>query len=106
MNTALDLFVAHDIDLRILSLPEGIDPFDFLMEHGGEEFQKMVDEAPDAIAHKILTETRGLDLVNDTHQANLALENILMTLAKVPARLIAATHGTAFKLTPAIHGAT
>ena len=89
MNTALDLFVAHDIDLRILSLPQGLDPFDYLMEHGGAEFQKMVDEAPDAIAHKILTETRGLDLVNDTHRANLALENILMTLAKVPARLIA-----------------
>ena len=89
MNTVLDLFVAHDIDLRILSLPEGVDPFDFLMSNGGPPFQEMVDGAPDAIAHKILVETRGIDLVNDTHRANQALENILATLAKIPASLIA-----------------
>jgi len=89
MNSVLDLFVAHDIDLRILSLPRGADPFDFLMEHGGTAFQEMVQKAPDAIAHKILYETQGVDLVNDTHRSNLALENILKTLANVPASLIA-----------------
>ena len=89
MNTVLDLFVAHDIDLRILSLPQGDDPFDFLMNNGGEPFQELVDNAPDAIAHKILVETNGIDLVNDSHHANQALENILSTLAKIPASLIA-----------------
>ena len=89
MNSVLDLFVANDIDLRILSLPEGLDPFDFLMENGGQPFQTMVDNAPDAIAHKIIVETRGIDLVNDTHRANHALENVLKTLAQVPASLIA-----------------
>jgi DNA primase len=89
MNTVLDLFVKHDIDLRILSLPEGLDPFDYLMANGGQPFQAMVDKAPDAIAHKIIVETRGVDLVNDTHRANQALENILKTLANVPASLIA-----------------
>ena len=89
MNTVLDLFVAHDIDLRILSLPEGDDPSDFLMTNGGGPFQEMVDSAPDAIAHKILVETNGIDLVNDSHRANQALENILSTLAKIPASLIA-----------------
>ncbi len=89
MNTVLDLFVAHDIDLRILSLPEGLDPFDFLMANGGERFQELVDRAPDAIAHKIMIETRGIDLVHDSHRANQALENILKTLANVPASLIA-----------------
>jgi len=89
MNTVLDLFVAHDIDLRILSLPEGVDPFDFLVKNGGQPFQAMVEQAPDAIAHKIFIETKGIDLVNDSHQANQALENILSTLARVPASLIA-----------------
>lgn len=88
MNKALDLFVANDIDLRILSLPQGLDPFDFLMENGGDAFQAMIDSAPDAIAHKILVETKGIDLVNDTHRANQALENVLKTLAKIPAKLI------------------
>ena len=84
MNTVLDLFVAHDVDLRILSLPDELDPFDFLMAEGGGAFQALVDKAPDAIAHKILVETRGVDLVNDTHRSNQALENILKTLANIP----------------------
>lgn len=88
-NEVLNLFVTHDIDLRILSLPEGVDPFDFLMEHGSAPFQEMVDKAPDAIAHKILIETEGVDLVHDTHRANQALENILKTLANVPSDVIA-----------------
>ena len=88
MNTVLDLFVAHDIDLRILSLPDGLDPFDFLMAEGGEAFQALVDKAPDAIAHKILVETRGVDLVNDSHRSNQALENILRTLASIPKTVI------------------
>ncbi len=83
-NEILDLFVAQDIDLRILTLPEGADPFDVLMQQGGEAFQTLVDDAPDAMLHKIQSETRGIDLVNDTHRANQALERILTTLAKTP----------------------
>ena len=84
----LDLFVAHDVDLRILTLPEGLDPFDYLLENGAEPFQAMIDTAPDAIAHKVLKETQGVDLVHDTHRANQALENILKTIARTPAALL------------------
>jgi len=84
----LDLFVAHDVDLRILTLPEGLDPFDYLLENGAEPFQAMIDTAPDAIAHKILKETAGVDLVHDTHRSNIALENILKTLARTPAAML------------------
>lgn len=91
MNNVLDLFVAHDIDLRILSLPEGLDPFDYLMENDGDAFQAMVDSAPDAIAHKILVETRGIDLVNETQRANMALENVLSTLARIPSSVVQAS---------------
>ena len=87
-NEMLDLFVAHDVDLRILTLPEGLDPFDYLLENGAEPFQAMIDSAPDAIAHKVLKETFGVDLVHDTHRANQALENILKTIARTPAALL------------------
>ncbi len=88
-NEILDLFVAQDVDLRVLSLPKGLDPFDFFQTHGAEKFQELVQTAPDAVAHKIITETVGVDLVNDTHRANQALESILKTLAAVPAKLFA-----------------
>ena len=83
-NEILDLFVAQDVDLRILSLPEGADPFDFIRDNGAQAFQTLVDGANDAIAHKINQETRGVDLINDTHAANQALESILKTLARIP----------------------
>ncbi len=90
-NQILDLFVAQDMDLRILSLPDGFDPFDYVQQKGAEAFQSQVDQAPDALAHKINIETRGIDLVNQTHAANQALENILKTVAQTPASAIAAS---------------
>ena len=88
-NQILDIFVAQDMDLRILSLPEGLDPFDYVQTQGADAFQSLVDAAPDALAHKINIETTGVDLINDTHAANNALENILKTIAQVPAKEIA-----------------
>ena len=90
-NEVLDLFVTNDVDLRILTLPEGQDPFDLCMNQGGEAFQALVDAAPDAISHRIRVETAGIDLLNQTHAATTALNNILTTLAGVPASEIAAS---------------
>lgn len=83
----LDLFVANDVDMRILTLPESMDPFDFFQKFGADEFRRRVETARDAIEHKILLETRGIDLVQDTHRANQALENILATLARLPTNI-------------------
>lgn len=83
-NQILDLFVAENVDLRILSLPDNADPFDYLREHGKAKFETEVARAPDALEHKLASETSGIDLFSDTHAANVALENILATLAKIP----------------------
>ena len=90
-NEVLDLFVTSDVDLRILTLDEGVDPFDFCMQQGGEAFQRLVDSAPDAISHRIRSEISGIDLLNETHAANQALNNILKTLAAIPVTEIAAS---------------
>jgi DNA primase len=84
-NEILDLFVASDIDLRITTLPEGMDPCDFIQQNGANEFQTKVQQAFDAIEHKIRVETAGIDLLNETHRAHRALENILATIARIPA---------------------
>lgn len=39
-------------DVRIATLPDGADPDEFLLEHGREEFQKILDDAPDALAFR------------------------------------------------------
>jgi len=83
-NEILELFVAQQLDLRILTLPENLDPCDFLVSHGSEAFLQQLESAVDALEHKIRVVTQGLDPSVDTHRANVALEEILATLARAP----------------------
>jgi len=89
-NEILELFVAEQVDLRILTLPEGLDPCDYLLHHGADAFRQLLAGAVDALEHRIRTAARGIDPVGDLHAANRALEEILATLAKAP-RLQAGT---------------
>ncbi|MEC9094394.1 MAG: DNA primase [Planctomycetota bacterium] len=77
----LDLFVSSDADLRVLSLPESLDPFDYLQKNGAESLNQLLRQAPDALEFRIQNATKGLDLINDTHNSSRALESILKTLA-------------------------
>lgn len=81
----LSLFISAQVDMRVLTLPEGSDPCDYLLTSGAEAFQKLIDESVDALNHKVQVATRGVDLHRDTHQANQALESILQTIAQAPA---------------------
>lgn len=45
---ALPRFLAQDVDLRVLTLPEGLDPAEFLERHGETAFRQLADEAPEA----------------------------------------------------------
>lgn len=83
-NEILELFVAAQMDLRILTLPEGLDPCDFLLRSGGEELQRLLQTSVDVLEHKIEIECKGFDPLIDTHRATSALERILGTLAKIP----------------------
>jgi len=83
-SEVLELFIAQQVDLRILTLPDGLDPCDFVQNHGPVEFQKLLASALDALDHKIRMATQGIDLVHDVHGANDALEEILDTLSKAP----------------------
>ena len=83
-NEVLDLFVAADLDLRILTLPAGLDPCDFVQQRGLDTFQSALQSAKDALDHKIDLEIAGIDLVHETHRASNALENVLATVAKAP----------------------
>ncbi len=83
-NEILELFIAEQMDLRILTLPDDLDPCDFLLQRGGPAMQELMPSAVDALEHKIRVATAGIDLVRDTHRANQALEDILQSMAKAP----------------------
>jgi DNA primase len=79
----LELFVTEQMDLRILTLPDGLDPCDFLMKRSGEELKELVGGAVDALEHKLRVVCRGFDPLLDTHRANTALEDVLETMSRV-----------------------
>ncbi len=84
-NEVLELFVAAQADLRILTLPGGTDPCDFLLEHGAAAFADLLErEAVDALEHAFRAHTRGIDLARDVHAASEALERLVSIIARGP----------------------
>ncbi|MGL4511618.1 MAG: DNA primase [Lacipirellulaceae bacterium] len=84
----LELFVSSPVDLRILTLPGGLDPCDFISSHGGDAFRESLTRAPDALEHKLQSVTSGMMLSADnTHEVARAVEQVLGTLARVRSAL-------------------
>ncbi len=53
VDRALEVFVSHDLDLRIATLPAGLDPCDLLAAQGPEPFRLALDKAIDVFEHKL-----------------------------------------------------
>ena len=83
-NEVLELFVAANADLRVLTLPDDADPCEYLLENGVEAFRQLVSDAADALEHAFHAATRGIDLRRDLHGASAALEQLLATIARAP----------------------
>ena len=85
IDSLLALFVKNQVDLMILTLPEEVDPCDFIATHGGDAFRQLLAGAVDALEHKFNSVTNGLDTASDTHRAAQAVEQVLGTLAQIRA---------------------
>jgi DNA primase len=82
LDDLLALFVAQEIDLRILTLPGGADPCDVISSQGSEAFRERLKNSLDALDHKIHAVTNGLASAPGTHRMALAVEEIIGTLAR------------------------
>lgn len=80
-NEVLELFLAEQIDLRIATLPEGLDPSDFLAQFGADAFREFVERAPDALDFKFQTAFANVGAESGVHQTTTAVEEILRSLA-------------------------
>jgi DNA primase len=83
VDRAMEVFVSHDLDLRVASLPEGLDPCDLLTARGPEPFRQALEQAVDVFEHKLQRvwakhADRGLD------GKRLAAEEMLNIMALTP----------------------
>ena len=84
-DEVLNLFVKADLDLRVLTLPEGVDPADFLQENSADAMRDMASKAPDAIDHRLIRLSHGLNVKSDTHGVSEAIDSLMQILAESPA---------------------
>jgi len=52
VNRAVELFLTQPVEIAIASMPQGIDPDEFLLKHGVEEFNRLLEQANDALTYK------------------------------------------------------
>jgi DNA primase len=97
-NEVLELFVAENVDLRIVTLPENLDPCDFLRARGAEAFgEQLTGRAVDALEHAFQAATRGIDIARDVHAGSEALERLLSIVAKAPRLRLDTTRDDRFR---------
>lgn len=80
---SLPRFISQDIDLRILTLPSGQDPADFIASSGASAFRELIAQAPDAWDFQYHRLAERFDLTND-HGTTQIMEQMLTLLAQVP----------------------
>jgi DNA primase len=84
-NEVLELFVAREADLRILTLPEEMDPAEFLEAYGADALTDLLStRAVDALDHAFRTATEGLNVDRDLDAVYRAVEQLLAVIARAP----------------------
>jgi DNA primase len=62
-DRSLELFLGHNVDLRVLTLPAGEDPCDFLIRRGGgAAFRELADRAPEPLNYLLDRAAARFDL--------------------------------------------
>jgi len=80
---ALSMFLAQKLDLRVLTLPEGMDPADFIAERGADELRERIESATEAWEHKLQSSIarNGLDSIDGSERVQ---DEMLELMAVAP----------------------
>ncbi len=79
----LDVLLAEPIDVRIARLPSGVDPCDFILTHGREAFESLVESAVDPLDYRLDGAVAKLTSHASDDAALDAVESVLRALASV-----------------------
>lgn len=82
-DRSLELFLAHEVDVRVIALPAGVDPCDFLLSEGAAAFHDLVAASADPLDFAIDRAADRYDF-NSPEGVRQAAEWVLSILARVP----------------------
>ncbi|MFH1564122.1 MAG: CHC2 zinc finger domain-containing protein [Nitrospirota bacterium] len=77
----LDLLMEQEMGVKVVSLPEKIDPADFVSRFSPQEFLKTLEKASELLEYRFEQCLVGVD-INTTSGRIKALENIMPTISK------------------------
>ena len=82
-DRSLELFLGHEVDVRVLTLPANLDPCDFLLKEGADAFRALVERAVDPLAFVLDRAAARFDL-DSIEESRQAAEWVLAILGRVP----------------------
>jgi DNA primase len=83
VKRALELFVSHEMDLAVATLPQGLDPCDLLVQQGPEPFRAALTNAVDVLEFKlnrVLSSVAGAGI----EDRRRAIDEVLEVIALAP----------------------
>ncbi len=83
VDRALEIFAGHDVDLRVATLPPGLDPCDLLVGQGADAFRRVLEEAADALEFK-MNRVLGGDTRPGVEESLRAVDAVLGVIALAP----------------------
>src|SRR5216683_2352899 len=83
VDRALQIFVSHNLDLAVATLPEGLDPCDLLAAQGPEPFRAALANAIDALEFK-LQQVLAADTNQGVEGRRRAVDAVLGVIALAP----------------------
>lgn len=93
----LEMFISRQVDLRVVTLPEGLDPCEYMQEHGIDAMREFIEaNQVDALEHAFQSLTSGIDPLRDIDAADQAMEQLLRIIASAPR--LAGTESTAHRM--------
>ncbi|MBN2097117.1 MAG: DNA primase, partial [Candidatus Omnitrophica bacterium] len=83
---SLDLLIEEEVNVKMVSLPQGEDPDSFLHKFGGLSFQQKIDQASELFDYKLNLLCRNFDLDTVEGKVNIASQ-MLPTIKRVQNRI-------------------
>jgi len=98
VDRALEVFVSQEMDLRIATLPESLDPCDLLVANGPEPFQKALEQAAEVLEYKLARVMTPTEPSQENGNGEQGIENQRQAVERMLGILALAPEGRTVKL--------